>query len=293
MGIFSEGIQEMNRVGIICKSGRTEPVELVRVLLPWLHEKNCEAYLEAAVASDIGVKGYEREKIPQLAEMIVVLGGDGTILSVARLIAGKDVPILGVNLGGLGFITEINKHEIFSVLEMAIRGDCPVEDRMMLNAVVFRESAEVGSFTALNDAVINKGALARIIEMETFVNDCYLTTYRADGLIIATPTGSTAYSLAAGGPILYPTLRSVVITPICPHMLTNRPIVLTDDSTVRIALKSASESIYLTVDGQVGLEVKQGDVIEVRRSVFTTRMFAACGHDYFNLLRTKLKWGER
>jgi NAD+ kinase len=283
----------MKKVGIICKSGRPEPLELVRILLPWLAERECEVFLEPEVASALGMKGLEREKMPGAVDIMVVLGGDGTMLSVSRLIAGRDVPILGVNLGGLGFITEINKHEIFSALEQALQGTCPVEERMMLDALVIRESGEAGCFTALNDAVINKGALARIIEMETFVNDSYLTTYRADGLIISTPTGSTAYSLAAGGPILYPTLRSMVMTPICPHMLSNRPIVLPDDCVVRVALKSASESVYLTVDGQVGLKLQQGDVIEVRRSTSTAKMFAPCGHDYFNLLRTKLKWGER
>jgi NAD+ kinase len=283
----------MKKIGIICKSGRAEPIELVRILLPWFEEKECEVFLEPEVATVLSMKGYERETIPASVDIMVVLGGDGTMLSVSRLIAGRNVPILGVNLGGLGFITAINKHEIFSVLEQALQGTCPVEERMMLDAQVFRESVETGCFTALNDVVINKGALARIIEMETFVNDSYLTTYRADGLVIATPTGSTAYSLAAGGPILYPTLRSIVITPISPHMLTNRPIVLPDDSVVRVALKSASESVYLTVDGQVGLKLQQGDVIEVRKSASTARLFAPCGHDYFNLLRTKLKWGER
>ena len=283
----------MKKIGIICKSGRTEPIELVRILLPWLEEKKCEVFLETEVAVALGIKGVDRESIPGSVDIMVVLGGDGTMLSVSRLIAGRNVPILGVNLGGLGFITEINKDAIFSALEQALQGTCPVEERIMLDAQVFRESGEAGCFTALNDAVINKGALARIIEMETFVNDSYLTTYRADGLIIATPTGSTAYSLAAGGPILYPTLRSIAITPICPHMLSNRPIVLPDDCVVRVALKSASESVYITVDGQVGLELQQGDVIEVRKSASTAKMFAPCGHDYFNLLRTKLKWGER
>jgi NAD+ kinase len=283
----------MRKIGIICKSGRTEPIELVRLLMPWLEEKKCEVLLETEVATALDMKGVDRESIPGAVDIMVVLGGDGTMLSVSRLIAGRDVPILGVNLGGLGFITEINKDDIFSALEQALQGTCPVEERIMLDARVFRESGEAGCFTALNDAVINKGALARIIEMETFVNDSYLTTYRADGLIIATPTGSTAYSLAAGGPILYPTLRSMAITPICPHMLTNRPIVLPDDSVVRVALKSVSESVHLTVDGQVGLKLEQGDVFEVRKSASTAKIFAPYGHDYFNLLRTKLKWGER
>jgi len=283
----------MKKVGIICKAGRPEPVDLVKILLPWFEERKCEVFLEVGTAEELGRAGYNQEDIPSRVEMMMVLGGDGTMLSVSRLIGGREVPILGVNMGGLGFITAINKDKIFSVLEQALHGACPVEQRIMLDARVFRESAETGCFTALNDVVINKGALARIIEMETFVNDSYLTTYRADGLIISTPTGSTAYSLAAGGPILYPTLGSVAITPICPHMLTNRPIVLPDESIVRVVLKSASENVYITVDGQVGLKLQQGDVIEVMKSASTAKMFVPSGHDYFDLLRTKLKWGER
>ncbi|HMK60669.1 MAG TPA: NAD(+)/NADH kinase [Dissulfurispiraceae bacterium] len=283
----------MKKIGIICKSGKKEPIEMVKFMLPWLQERKCEVFLEPVPASVLGQKGFERENIPDAVEIVVVLGGDGTMLSAARLIAGREVPILGVNLGGLGFITEINKDEVFSALEQVLDGRSPIEERMMLDVHVFRESAEAGCFLALNDAVINKGAMARIIEMETFVEASYVTTYRADGLIISTPTGSTAYNLAAGGPILYPTLSSIVIAPICPHMLTNRPIVLPDESDIRIALKSETESVYLTIDGQVGLPLKQGDVIEVKKSNNTTKIFTPCGHDYFNLLRTKLKWGER
>lgn len=282
----------MKKIGIICKSGRTEPIELVKLLIPWLKERQCEVALEWVVAEALGLKGVEREEIPGTVRMMIVLGGDGTMLSVARLIDGRDVPILGVNLGGLGFITEINKDEIFGALNQALEGNSPVEERMMLDIRVLRQSMEVGNFTALNDGVINKGAMARIIEMETFVNTSYVTTYRADGLIISTPTGSTAYNLAAGGPILYPTLSSIIVAPICPHMLTNRPVVLPDNSDITIALKTETESVYLTVDGQVGIPLHQGDIIEVKKSDSTTKIFTPCGHDYFNLLRTKLKWGK-
>ncbi len=283
----------MKKIGIICKTGRTEPLELVKVILPWLQERNCEIFLEPHTAATIGLQGYEREVMRNLVEIMVVLGGDGTMLSVARLIAGRNVPIMGVNLGGLGFITETNKDEIFGALEQVLNGICPVEERIRLDATIYRAYEEVGRFTALNDAVINKGALARIVEMETYVNDTYVTSYKADGLIISTPTGSTAYCLAAGGPILYPTLRSVAVTPICPHMLTNRPVVLPDDCVIRITLKTESESVYLTVDGQVGLPLTLGDIIEIRKSAYTTKIFTPQGHDYFKLLRTKLKWGER
>lgn len=283
----------MKKVGIICKPGRTAPIELLKLLIPWLKERQFEVALEPGVAGVLGLKGIERDEIPGAVGMLIVLGGDGTMLSVARLIDGRDVPILGVNLGGLGFITEVSKNEIFSALSQVLEGNSPVEERMMLEIRLLRECGEVGKFTALNDGVINKGAMARIIEMETFVNASYVTTYRADGLIISTPTGSTAYNLAAGGPILYPTLSSIVVTPICPHMLTNRPVVIPDNSDIRIALKTETESVYLTVDGQVGIPLHKGDVIEVRKSDNTTKIFTPRGHDYFNLLRTKLKWGER
>jgi NAD+ kinase len=283
----------MKKIGIICKSGRTEPVELVKLLMPWLKGKHCDVALESGVAKLLGLKGYEREEIPENAGIMIVLGGDGTMLSVARLIAGRDIPILGVNLGGLGFITEINKDGIFDALNEVFEGNCPIEERMMLDIKVFRKTAEEGGFNALNDAVINKGAMARMIEMETFVNGSYVTTYRADGLIISTPTGSTAYNLAAGGPILYPTLSSIVVAPICPHMLTNRPVVLPDSSDIRIVLKTETESVYLTVDGQVGSPLHEGDSVEISKSRNTTRIYTPGGRDYFNLLRTKLRWGER
>lgn len=283
----------MKKIGFICKFGRNEPVELVKVLLPWLQERKCQVFLEPEVASALGMKGYDKDSIPGLIDIMVVLGGDGTMLSAARLIAGRNIPIMGVNLGGLGFITEINIDEIFSALEQVLQGKCSVEERIMLDASVLRKSEKVCRFTALNDIVINKGALARIIEMETFVHDIYVTTYKADGLVISTPTGSTAYSLAAGGPILYPTLESIVLTPICPHMLTNRPVVLPDDRVIRVVLKTESENVYLTVDGQIGLPLLQGDIIEVRKSAHTTKLLSPFIHDHFELLRTKLKWGER
>lgn len=283
----------MKRIGIICKTGRPEGIAILRDFIPWLAERGCEVFLDSESAVSLQQKGYTRREIPSLADVIVVLGGDGTMLGVARLIGDKGVPILGVNLGGLGFITEINRDEIVDAVDKVLSGKCSIEDRIMLNALIHREGERIADFMVLNDVVINKGALARIIDMETYVNDTYVTTFRADGLIISTPTGSTAYSLSAGGPILYPTLNCLLVTPICPHTLTNRPIVLPDYFITRVVLRSESEDVFLTLDGQVGFSLKKDDIVEVRKSEFTTKFLILPERDYFNVIRTKLKWGGR
>lgn len=193
----------------------------------------------------------------------------------------------------MGFITEINKDEIYEAAGRMLSGTCAVEERLMLDAAIYRSGTKIAEYTVLNDVVINKGALARIIDLETNINGTYVTTFKADGLIISTPTGSTAYSLSAGGPILYPTLTSIVLTPICSHTLTNRPIVLPDDFRIEITLKTISEDVYLTLDGQVGFSLRVNDVIAISKSAFKTRLMIPFERDYFKILRTKLKWGER
>lgn len=283
----------MKKIGIICKLSRKEPQEILRDLLPWLQQKGCSVYVDSETASQIGIRGYDREEIPSLAEAIVVLGGDGTMLAAHRLVAGKGIPVLGINLGSLGFLTTVSKEDMYSALENMLSGGCTIEERSMLTASVMRSGATISDYLVLNDVVINKGALARIIDLETFIDDGYVTTFKADGLIISTPTGSTAYSLSAGGPILYPTLESVVVTPICSHTLTNRPLVLPDAVTVRIRLKSQSEDVFLTVDGQTGCALMPEDVVEIRKAAYKARLFVVGGGSYFDLLRTKLKWGER
>jgi NAD+ kinase len=215
------------------------------------------------------------------------------MLSVSRLVAEKGIPILGINLGTMGFITEVNRGEMYQAIEAMLSDTCVVEERLMLCARIVREGKNIAEYTVLNDVVINKGALARIIDMEAFINGVYVTIFKADGLIISTPTGSTAYSLSAGGPILYPTLDCIVLTPICSHTLTNRPIVLPDGFRIEITLRTLSEDVYLTLDGQVGFSLRQDDVIEIIKSPFKTRLLIPCERDYFKVLRTKLKWGER
>jgi NAD+ kinase len=283
----------MKKIGIICKTGVPEPAEILRELLPWLRQKGCQAYVDSETASDLNIEGSPRSQIPSLSDVIVVLGGDGTMLSVARLVGEKGVPILGVNIGGLGFLTAVQKEEIFEVLDKVLTGECSTEERIILTACVFRHSECIAEYLVINDEVVNKGALARIIDLETYINHNYVATFKADGLIVSTPTGSTAYALSAGGPIVYPTLSSIVLAPICPHTLTNRPIVLPDTVLIEIVLKSRNEDVFLTIDGQVGFSLRQNDVVQVKKSQSTAKFFIPCERDYFEILRTKLKWGER
>ena len=283
----------MKKIGIICKPERKEPQEILLQLLPFLRQKGCEAFVDAETAAALNIIGFSRKEIPSLVDVVLVLGGDGTMLNVSRLVAEKGIPILGINLGSLGFITEVSRDEIFNVVDKMLNGGCVIEERMMLSASILRNGKKISEYTVLNDVVINKGALARIIDLETNINSSYVTTFKADGLIISTPTGSTAYSLSAGGPILYPTLGSIVLTPICSHTLTNRPIVLPDDFKIEIIIKSLSEDVFLTLDGQVGFSLRIGDVIEVNKSDYKAKLLVPAERDYFKVLRTKLKWGER
>jgi NAD+ kinase len=283
----------MKRIGIICKLSRKEPQDILKELLPWLRQKGCEVFVDMETAAQMNIDGYERADIPSLVDAILVLGGDGTMLGVVRLVADKGTPVLGINLGSLGFLTEVNVEDMYSSVEQMLSGGCAVEERMMLKACINRAGSHIWEYVVLNDVVINKGALARIIDLETSIDNTYITTFKADGLIISTPTGSTAYSLSAGGPILYPTLGSIVLTPICSHTLTNRPIVLPDHVAMEIRLKSVSEDVFLTLDGQVGCALKTDDIIEIRKAQYKARLLVPRDKEYFDVLRTKLKWGER
>jgi len=284
----------MQRIGLYAKRNHPAAVKVARELTAWLQERGIEVFLEKPLAESMGVgPGYPGSALPSMVELIVVLGGDGTLISVARQVGALRIPILGVNLGSLGFLTEVTLDELYATLNRVLQGDFTVSNRMMLKAVVRRGNEEIGQYRVLNDVVINKGALARIIDMEAWVDDTYLTTFKADGLIIATPTGSTAYNLAAGGPIIYPGLHCLIISPICPHMLTNRPIIVSDESVIRIEVKFQDEDVAFTADGQVGMPLRGGDVVEVRRSKSLTRLIKSPSKDYFEVLRAKLKWGER
>ena len=230
--------------------------------------------------------------LPPATEVIIVFGGDGTLLSVARHYGHQGIPILGVNVGGLGFITAINLEKLYPILEKVLHYDFQVEERMQLTGKVIRQGEIFCEQSVLNDVVINKGALARIVELKTYIDNEYLTTYRADGLIVATPTGSTAYSLGAGGPIVFPTLQSITLIPICPFMLSNRPLILPDNFTVAVVLDDRSRDVYLTFDGQVGFELQARDIVEIKKGPGAIRLIKSPYKSYFEILRTKLRWGE-
>mgnify|MGYP000020603450 FL=1 len=289
----------MKRIGIYAKCSHPDAVSVAAEVVDWLAERGLEVFLEEALARQLEGKGagYERRQIPTLVDLIVVLGGDGTLISVARHVARYncegEIPVLGVNLGSLGFLTEITREEMFSCLERVLRGDFKVSRRMMLEAVIVREGQEFKRFRVLNDVVLNKGAIARIIDMEVWVDDAYLTTFKADGLVIATPTGSTAYNLSAGGPIISPGLHCFVLSPICPHMLANRPLIVSDDATIRIEVKCKDEYVVFTADGQVAVDLQAGDLIQVSKARCGTLLVDSPSKDYFEVLRTKLGWGER
>ena len=290
----------MKRIGIIAKQNKPEAIEIARNLVEWLRPKKIEVYMEEGMVKQFHpplggphLNSIGREDIPKKVEVIIVLGGDGTLLSVARLVGDHDVPILGVNLGGLGFLTEITLEELYRVLEKVVQGDFITDERVVLNASVIRRGERMAEFIVLNDAVINKGALARIIDLETTINGEYLTTFKSDGLILSTPTGSTAYNLSAGGPIVYPSLHCIIITPICPHTLTNRPIVIPDDVEIRAMLKTKQQEVILTLDGQQGFTLEFEDVVEVKKAEGHIFLIKSPYRHYFEVLREKLKWGER
>ncbi|RLA87760.1 MAG: NAD(+) kinase [Deltaproteobacteria bacterium] len=288
-------MQKITKIGIIGKSNKKEAIESALKLAKWLADKGIEVLIDEKLMLK-EQKGYSfspSQDIPSRVQMIVVLGGDGTLLSVARLVGNSGVPVLGVNLGSLGFLTEIALPELFPAIEKVLNGDFRIEKRMSLVAKVIREGKDIGEYLVLNDVVINKGALARIIDLETYIDENYLTTYKADGLIISTPTGSTAYCLSAGGPIVYPTLSSVVLIPICPHTLTNRPLILPPEVTIKVILKSEREEVFITLDGQWGFNLLINDIVEIKRAERTLRLIKSPHRSYFEVLRTKLKWGGR
>ncbi len=283
----------MKKIGIIAKNIPAAR-KAARKLAAWLVERGKKVFIDAETAEAIKIQGYDAESIPLLVEMIIVLGGDGTLLSAARRVADAhaDVPIFGVNLGTLGFMAEVTLDELYDSLEKAIAGKLVTEDRIMLTASVVRDGRKLAQYRVLNDAVINKGALARMMELAVSVNNEKLTTFRADGLIVSTPTGSTAYSLSAGGPIIYPTIHCFLLTPICPHTLSNRPIALPDTVNVAVRLTSQSEDVILTLDGQIGFPLVPDDIVEIRKSRFRMRLIKHPAKNYYDILRSKLKWGN-
>jgi NAD+ kinase len=279
-------------VGLVAKYQEPKAAERVRWLVPWLKQRGKKVLVENGLAHG-GATSCTKKQMAAKADLIIALGGDGTLLNIAPLVERPDVPILGVNMGGLGFITEVAVDELEAVLRKTLDGDYEVEQRMTLEVRVQGKRGKGHKFRVLNDVVITKGARSRIIDLETYIGDDYLCTYRADGLIVSTPTGSTAYSLAAGGPILEPALGAIIISPICPHTLTNRPIVVPSKGTIRVTLRSFGDTVILSPDGQQGVRLNNGDKVEARDYGLPVSLIKLPSRSYYEILRKKLKWGER
>lgn len=279
---------------IISRPARPEVARTLPTLLEWLNSHGFQVIVDRETARYSGAqKGIQRSEMSSYnLDLVVVLGGDGTLLSAVRATAESDAPLLGVNLGSLGFLTDVPLSSLFSMLDMIARGGAPVERRSLMQCDLLRGDAILGNYVAFNDAVVNKTALARLNNYDLFVDKAFVSTYRADGMIVATPTGSTAYSLSAGGPVVMPTVNAFVITPVAPHSLTHRPLVVPDTAVVEILLRSDEEVAYLSLDGQPGLDLRDGDRVRCRRSEHKVSLFRTDA-DFFHVLRTKLKWGER
>ena len=286
--------RDIRRIGIIAKPKLTTVSTVVHQLIEWCASRQIQALLDKDTAPFVDqTDGLERYDLVAASDLIVVLGGDGTLLSVARVLDSHSVPILAVNFGSLGFLTEITLEEMFATLESVLAGKATTQARMMIDVSVLREGRCFEKYRALNDAVLTKGALARIIDIDVNIDDQFVATYKADGLIVSTPTGSTAYALSAGGPIVYPTLGAMLVTPIASHTLTFRALVVPDGVTIQMSLKATQESVYLTVDGQIGLALKGEDRIRVRQSAIALELIESSNKNFFDILRRKLKWGER
>ena len=291
----------ISRVGIVAKRGLRAAADHLERLAAWLRDRQLEAVFETETAALAGAgaggTGRSREALPRDVDLVIVLGGDGTLLSMATRIAqtGRDIPILGVNFGSLGFLTEIRIDELYAALESVIDGRATLDERAMLTADAYRAREHFDARIVLNDVVFTKAALSRIIELSVSVSTGLVTKVKADGLIIASATGSTAYNLAAGGPIVHPRVDALVITPIAPHTLTNRPVVIPGSEVIDIRpqLDTSDDEIYVTYDGQTGYPLQHGDVVRVRKSERRLRLIKAPTRSYFEVLREKLKWGER
>jgi NAD+ kinase len=286
-------MRKIETVGIISKPKITQAPEIVRGLLEWLEKRDIQCRCDQQTAEYAGNRPYfSREELPEGTDLIIVLGGDGTLLSAARVVAGCNIPLFAVNLGRLGFLTAIRVEDLYPELERALKGEHRIGRRRMVDCELVRDGEIIGSYSALNDVVITKSELARMIDLDAHVDNHFVAAYKADGLIISTPTGSTAYSLSAGGPVIFPSVNAFCITPICPHMLTNRPVIVPDSSTIQI-LNHGEDRTYLTIDGQVGEPLSKGDRIVCRSSQKTIQLIRPPKMLFFDVLREKLKWGER
>jgi len=283
--------RSIKTVGLVVKWERPEAIAIARILTRFIRTKHKTPLADADTAKKIGAGAVERQQLADRADLIVVLGGDGTLLGVARMVAPKGIPILGVNLGGLGFLTEVTIKEARAALGRVLDGDYEVDRRIMLEAIIERASERLApAFLALNDVVVGKGPLGGMLQLDVFAGHKAFCSYRADGLIIATPTGSTAYALSAGGPIVFPTLNAIVVAPICPHTLSNRPVVLPDSFEIEIHVKAPDHDATFTVDGQESAQLGPTDVIRIHRSRHVVSLIRSA-HPNFEIWRDKLHWG--
>ncbi|OEU61920.1 MAG: NAD(+) kinase [Desulfobacterales bacterium S5133MH16] len=279
----------MKQIGIVVKAD-AEATKKAYELENWLRSKDIDVVRKENLHPRHGIADKDKSFAPANLLSIFVLGGDGTFLSAVRWIGDQNIPIIGVKFGEVGFLAETVEENLFSAAEAVLNNEFNIEPRMRLLVKVVRKEKELARETVLNDIVINKGALARLAHIETYINDCYLTTYSADGLIVATPTGSTAYSLAAGGPIVHPAVPGILMTPICPFTLTNRPLIVPDSASIKIRLGKKSSDIMLTFDGQAGIEINEEHTIIIRKGLYPVKMITLPGQHYFDVLKAKLRW---
>jgi NAD+ kinase len=289
----------IKRIGVVVKPHQPDALETLCRLTEWLVAKGIQLVGLSEIAHEqiknktgCVVEIVKDDQLASSVDLILVLGGDGTMIAAARIISDTEVPVIGVNYGGLGYLAEFPIEELFAALESILAGQYKLQKRVMLAVELWRGAELLTRNRVLNDVVVNKSALARIIEIEAYLDDQFVNTFRADGLIVATPTGSTAYNLSAGGPVIYPSMNAVVITPICPFTLSNRPIVVPDESKIDVRLITDKEDVALTLDGQVGFPLKAGDQIVIRKSRTTFNLVQPPNRNYFDVLRDKLKWGR-
>jgi NAD+ kinase len=289
----------IKRVGVVLKPDLPEALETIGELLKWLAERGLTLFVgpkidRAAIEQATGrrLATVELEQMAGEVDLIVVLGGDGSMIGASRLMGDHDVPVLGINYGTLGYLAEFRVEEMFSALEIILAGAYRTEERVRLSVDLRRGDELLMHSRALNELVVNKTAMARIIDIEARMNGQLISQFRADGLIISTPTGSTAYNLSAGGPVVYPSMNALVVTPICPFRLSDRPIVVPDDATIEVSLQTPDEEVYMTLDGQVGHPIEAGDRILIRKSSTTFKIVQPANRNYFDVLREKLRWGK-
>ena len=289
----------IKRIGIVVKPHQPDALKTLCELVEWLNQRGIALVGGPEIEREriehetgCAVEVVEPDKLSANVDLILVLGGDGTMISTARMIGDTEVPVLGVNYGGLGYLAESRIEELYSALGSILAGSYRLDRRVMLAVELLRGSEEVTHSRVLNDVVINKSALARIVEIEAYLNQQFVNSFRADGLIVSTPTGSTAYNLSAGGPVIYPSMNAIVITPICPFTLSNRPIVVPDESMIELRLKTRNEEVALTLDGQVGFPLQAEDVVVIRKSKTTFNLVQPANRNYFDVLRDKLRWGR-